>query len=1125
MLLIKSNIVFHGMKINKIYTKNTSKEIPVLAINTGSNTSKANLFSNLILKKDKKSFKFLIKNIINIYYFLFSLILFIISISALLILYYVDKNHNSCKNYILIILGFILMPMNFIVENLIRLISVNHLKKYKIQCENESILADSGNIDTVIFSKSGNKALYKIIAFCPLYFEPGTKKISIKEYEQTEEENINKILDSHMKYYRKIAINIDNNDGNDYLKNVNDALKNEELNALFLQCLICCTSLEKINNEICGEIMDKEILEKMDWDINSIEKKNENDENNFYDNKEQSEKLIKIIEEIKKKGNIFINNYDNNINYNSTNTISEVFPKDYYKITEEKNINFKEKRSRNLFSKMISNNSNLNETKIFNLIIIHKFNNISCWSKSCITYNLLDNKCRFMTKGFPHKILKHCKPNIIPEIDKLLSKLIKDGYKIIVYATKILQLNQIDKNKNEDFYLKDLSFVGFIVIENKFKKEISNVIEKIDKMNCYNSISSVISTNDNIYNAIEGGLKSGIINKNNVFAFDIGKEENEGRIIFAKIIYDKEDKVNEQTVKSRHAENNKALIKTIYEKNTFQIINNKNNNNHKEKNIISNEITSMRAADSSRKLINSDSNKETTENNLINNLDELNKYENNALNNEEKKIFQTPSPSHIRGFYKKPSRFIGKNINSFFSNNFQLNKKEHTQSFYVANKTNFNFSKTEDFDINNFTKDSKDEYFFDDDSNLKYKKRRPTTKANLNFTFRNNYSYNYECLFFKRYDNQIQPFKHDCVLCFSGDIIEYIYNQKEKSINKDKINEESGMEKYQLDILLTLLKDRVRVFYSMSSENKSTLVRIYQKYLNKRVCLVGNSASDIESLVLSNIGIMVGPPINFNTLFCHYYLCEKSLLDIEKIMKNGRSYYENISHLLSINSIFTLLFTILIIFTYKLNTNISSIKYIFINTSIFLLCLSGFSIRPDYSVDSNYFVSNRKLFAVYNIIKIIGTIIIKIIEHIYFWINYKNNEENSDIKNNEIFTTYLYIFIWAQMTSIIFGFNTKSYFRKHALNNILFFFLFFVIFEYLIVNLTLSDISIKNYNEFLFICFDFNKDYIDAFEDNHKIIILYTFLIDIIITYLFIKILSIIFEKYSKKEVKKQIKN
>ena len=199
-------------------------------------------------------------------------------------MYYVEKDHNSLKNYILIILGLTLMPINIICENLIKLISIIHLSAFKISCTNETILPESANIDTVIFSDSGNKEEYKIIAFYPLYFEAGTKKISLKGYEQSEE-NINKILDSHMKYYRKIAINIDNNDGNDSFKSLNNEEKNEKLNALFLQCLVCCTSLEKINNEICLEILDKKILGKIDWDINSIVIRNEiNDNPSFINN-------------------------------------------------------------------------------------------------------------------------------------------------------------------------------------------------------------------------------------------------------------------------------------------------------------------------------------------------------------------------------------------------------------------------------------------------------------------------------------------------------------------------------------------------------------------------------------------------------------------------------------------------------------------------------------------------------------------------------------------------------------------------------------------------------------------------------------------------------------------------
>ena len=1100
----RKNIIFHGMKIIKVYTKNNSKEITVLAINTGGNTFKANLFSNLIIKaKENKNYTFLIKNLISIYYIVYALILFILSISGLLIMYYVEKGHNSLKNYILIILGLTLMPINIICENLIKLISIIHLGGFKIRCTNETILPESANIDTVIFSNSGNKEEYKIIAFCPLYFEAGTKKISLKGYEQSEE-NINKILDSHMNYYRKIAINIDNNDGNDSFRSLNNEAKNEELNALFLQCLVCCTSLEKINNEICGEILDKKILEKIDWDINSIEIRNEMDDNpSLFNNSEQTQNLISIIEEIKKKGNIFINNYENyNINYNSRNTISEVFPKDYYIITEEKNINYKEKKSKTLFNK-ISNRINSNERKIFKLIIIHKFNSFSCWRKSCITYNLLDNKCRFMTKGPPDLILKHCISKSIPDIDKILSKLIKEGNKIIIFATKIIQLNQIDKNKKEEYYMRDLSFVGFIIIENKFKKEISQIVDKIDKMNCNNSINSVISTNDNIYNAIEGGLKNGIINKNNVFVFDLGKSENETSILYAKYIYDKEE--NEQKYK-KNLESNKTLIKSIYgDKNNPQNLN--NNNNQIVKKLLNDELlSSSRVQESSRKIINSDSNKEIHDNNITNT---------NITSEERKNInIQTPKPK----IYKKISKVSSKNNLLLFPNTFSLNEREHKQSFYSPIKKNFNLSRTDDFTTSsNF---GKEEDLIENDY-LKYKKRRTTTKANLNFSSKNIYSYAYDYLYFRKYENQIQPFKHDCILCFSGKIIEFIYNYIEKSSNKNNYYiEEIKLEKYTFDILMTLLKDRVKIFYSMEPEHKSILVKLFRKYLKKSICFVGNSTSDIESIVLSNIGIMIGPPTNFNTLLSHYYLCDKSLLEIEKIFKNGRSFYENISNLASLNTIFTLLLIILILLSYKLNSYVQSTQFIVINASVFLLCLSGFSIKPDYSIDVNHLFMNKKLYLIYNIIKIIGVFIIKFIGHIILWKSFKNNEENLTELNNEILTSYIFIFIWAQITSIIFAFNTQSFFRKNILNNILFIFIFCFIFEYFILNLTLSDISIENYKNFLFISFEVNKDNCDVFEDNHKITILYIFLGDILLTYLFIKILKIVFDKHANKNKK-----
>jgi hypothetical protein len=555
------------------------------------------------------------------------------------------------------------------------------------------------------------------------------------------------------------------------------------------------------------------------------------------------------------------------------------------------------------------------------------------------------------------------------------------------------------------------------------------------------------------------------------------------------------------------ADSNKTTINSIYENNLSQnqSINNQSENRYYNDDL----ILSNNNFDSSRKVVNFNSTKEEKNEYGFKNTHSL-----EDIKNVEFRRAQSPK----RIFRKKMSKLIPKSTTLFFTAQPKSTVigREHKKSF--TNKKQHNYSNSENF-LNqpHSGRVSKEEDPFDNDSYLQYRRRRPTTKNVLNFTTRN-ISYNYECLFFRKYENQIRPFKHECIICFSGRLIEYIYLKKEQS---NYIEDNNGLDKFKIDILMTLLKDRVRIFYSMSPEQKTFLIKIFRKYLNKKVCMVGISSSDIEALDLSNIGIMVGSPKNYNTLFCHYYLCDKSLLEIEKIFKNGRSFYENCSCLFSVNSIYVLLSVILILFTYKLNTSIQSIKYIPLTTSIFFLCLSAFSIEPNYSVDINNLAMNNSLFRIYSIIKIIGTALIKIIGQIIIWKKYQDNEINSVEINNEIFTTYLYIFIWAQITSIILAFNSQSFFRKNVLNNIFFWLIFLFIFEYLIINLTLSDMSIENYAKYLFVSTNNIGENGDAFEDNHKILILIIFIIDIISNFLFIRFLGILFERYANKTAEK----
>ena len=67
------------------------------------------------------------------------------------------------------------------------------------------------------------------------------------------------------------------------------------------------------------------------------------------------------------------------------------------------------------------------------------------------------------------------------------------------------------------------------------------------------------------------------------------------------------------------------------------------------------------------------------------------------------------------------------------------------------------------------------------------------------------------------------------------------------------------------------------------------------------------------------------------------------------------------------------------------------------------------------------------------------------------------------------------------------------------------------------MNLTLSDICFDNFSKIILLDFRPLKKDIDAFEDHHKIIILYFIIVDFFGNYIFNQLLQIIFERYANK--------
>ena len=1173
----KNSIVFHGSEILKIYSKHSYKYIIVLVINTGVNTYKANQFSNLLYNNilNKKN-NTLNGHLLPLYYIIYILIIYLLSTISIVSRYLITGKNISVTNYAFLTLGLSLMPIYYITSCSIKFLGIFNLNKdqnQNIQCIDESRLIESGKINRVIFDKTGTLTENKIdiSAFMPLYYDVSTCKLYFKFFEKN---NIKKISEEHSMYYRNYLCQKKNDDFHNFRLNNQESMvdydetlydksfikdnNKYELCSLFLHCIICCTNLAKINNEICGNIMEKEIINMMKWDINTVEIVSENECKDMDDgNLDNPENLIDKIHRI---GSIFFNNANNisnNYNYNSLNVISEVFPRNYYKITEGTKLLKRKSTKINLIKDA---NKKIKKLNSFKLIIITRFFNHSYMNISCIVYNFIEDNYRFMTKGPHEKILKYCRNASIPDIEKILSKALKEGYKVMACATKIIQYSQNDRNKKEDYYLKDLTFCGFIFLKHNLKEESYQIIKTIQKMECDVSIS----TGDAATNSIGAGLEVDLFNNKNLFVLDVDNKGKKPKLIVScisndiKIDEDKETR-SAETIKTKKTkeENRKNINDNMlhrvfsnksYDKNSKNSKSGKSNakKNYKRLNFFSNNnYGNIEDKSSNRELI---ENKDT----LFNN-NELSKIDENlpdSINKMDTYHFEEANNSQTSYFNEEDnkifnkSKISGKQSYASILNVFESSSKSIKNKLSIGKElANQNWSKLDDFHLDSSTpmrevnKESqkseknkkRSRNLKNENENIKFfreekksihfsinvntihkgskyfkKSRRLTSKDNFLFFDILNYQPNIipQKIIFDYSINKIHYFKEGCTLCFSGMALRYIY---EKRRNLD------------MKVLLKLMNKFGRVFFSMSPFEKALLIKINREIFNKKICMVGDGFNDIDAIMSSNVGIFIGQQKNLNTLLSHYFIDENGLMNIERIIKNGRGYYENDNLLLPANVCFTSLWLLLIIYSYYIETLVNSIMLTLLNVSVFILCVAGFSTAPDYDINYNYLASNEKLLKLFNFLRIFGTFIIKAFSHIIIYFVYKYNENIEINRNRQIFLSYIFLIIWAQSMSIIFSFNINTFYRKTILSNFIFLMVYIAFFSYIICLLTANDISLGNSDGYITLFFEFSKIHSDYLDDTHKLFVLYIILADISASCIFFHILNKLFLKIANK--------
>ena len=162
--------------------------------------------------------------------------------------------------------------------------------------------------------------------------------------------------------------------------------------------------------------------------------------------------------------------------------------------------------------------------------IIRKFEFSSKLQRmSVVVKNLSEHDFKVHIKGSPEKIRELCRSESVPDnFHSILQKYTEDGYRVLACASRVLTVNykKIMEAKREEIE-KNLTFVGFLIMENRLKEVTTETIDTLHHAN----IRTIMVTGDNVLTAISVARQCNIVGQNQrIFLGDIDERDN--RIIW-----------------------------------------------------------------------------------------------------------------------------------------------------------------------------------------------------------------------------------------------------------------------------------------------------------------------------------------------------------------------------------------------------------------------------------------------------------------------------------------------------------------------------------------------------------------------------------------------------------------
>ena len=1060
------NILYHGMKIIKTFSKFNDNYISALCINIGSNTYKANLYSNIFYFLERKKEYNYVYNLFGERKVIFYYIIIAIFVSLIygLVLYNISKDiidQDEFKNLLLkSLLGCFsecLMLPYFMSHSFMILLGIFRLQGNDVICFDKSRLINSGKINTIIFNKTGtlsNDVLELKGYHIPNFSIQRKGHIAYNSYTTSQSKEINVQLLNYYKEYleTKETINTKKKTPTFLIYNKINSKFGAQL-TIFLECLLCCSDVDKFGIDLFGSKIETTLFNDMKWDVKQ------------YDNNNNEKEKNKNYESISLKN---IKSNFNNSYCLIQKKIYDIFPKNYYKLSEsskktskistKKNslditntsdrsknqlLKTKSDLSNSLQTNQILSDINKSPTSSYKLRIYKKFIISGTLSHSAIVYNFIKEELRFMTRGYPEEIISKCQKNSIPaDLDEIISINRSNGFIVLVCASKVLDLEDYNDNDDLDYYMEDLTFCGFITLKNKINDSIKYSIEQINEFKC----QMVISSADNEYNCLSTGFNSGIVENNDIFVFD------------------KPDKLNKLSIRKIYS------IKRMEKEDANKKDNKANDKVSKFSKISKNVSHNIK------------------KNELIKNKTKGNFFNEELINDDIE-----------NSLYRKKS-LIPQNDNSKIDDLSEVRKLNDLSNLKIS-ELNISNNNDSEFDPNKLLSSKGIE-------KLKFTQKKTQDTANFirnksqitaNIPDENNLAFFQNILYYHGIFEDHEDLKEG-VYCISSSAFNFLYqNRSFKGI------------KY----IMEKLKKNTKIYFNMSSMDKSRLIDYFRESGDNIVLSLGGCDSDLDAIISSNVGVSLKNPPNQNMILCHFYSSKKDIISLKSIITIGRLLYENsiLLEIVSFSCSISINFFLIGCLTNNLSIEgFSANQLRFLDLEFLILEMFSFAGSPK---EKSNMIRNKKLLNVYYVVQLIALLIFKLSSIALLQNLYKTDENLKSGESSSEYINFIFILCIEFVINSIFIFNHISFYREPPFSNITLVVSSLIVFIYVILLICLNS---SNFNsDFVGLTnFAYSENLIDTYSDQNRMWLTVIICFDFSGSFLFCSILYIIFDCCAK---------